>query len=148
MFKFISVTVETIKIVAEWTYDGFVKSVYVTPYFESIKADKILKGPDGCDGFIAYIDGSIAGLLEFYFEDDIMELGIALNPIFIGKGLGKEFIRQGIIFGIEKYNYNKKFIKLSVNEKNIPAIKAYQKAGFSYYKKNGDIFEMRKEIEY
>lgn len=147
MFTFIPATLETIKIIGEWTYEGFVKSVYVTPYYESIKVGKILKGPDGCDGFVAYENETVIGLFEFYFEDNIMEIGVALNPQLVGKGMGKDFVEEGIIFGINNYNYQNDYIRLTVNEKNKPAIKVYRKVGFSYYKKNGDIIEMRKQLK-
>jgi len=147
MFKFSPVTLETIKEIGNWRYDGVVKSIYITPYLESIRAEKSIKGPDGCDGFIAYIDNSLAGLFEFYFEDDIMEIGVALNPALVGKGLGKEFINSGIDFGIKNYDYSKDYIRLMVNESNKPAIKVYENLGFIHFKKNGDAIEMRKELK-
>jgi len=146
MFKFFPVTLETIKEIGKWRYKGVVKSIYITPYLESINAGECIKGPDGCDGFIAYIDDSIAGLFEFYFEDDIMEIGIALNPGLVGKGLGKDFIKSGIDFGINNYNYLKDYIRLTVNENNKSAIKVYENVGFNFYKKNGENVEMRKEL--
>ena len=147
MFEFSPVTLETIKVVGNWRYDGVVKSIYITPYLESIRAEKSIKGPDGCDGFIAYSDNSLAGLFEFYFEDDIMEIGVALNPDLVGKGLGKDFIDAGLDFGIENYNYTEDYIRLTVNENNKSAIKVYENVGFSYYNKNGDLIEMRKEVK-
>jgi ribosomal-protein-alanine N-acetyltransferase len=149
MFKFSPVTLETIKEVGNWKYNGVVKSIYTTPYLESIIAEECIKGPDGCDGFIAFIKHSIAGLFEFYFEDDIMEIGVALNPDLVGKGLGKEFIESGIDFGIKNYNYNykKEYIRLTVNEKNQSAVKVYEKVGFSYHSNNGDSIEMRKLLK-
>lgn len=147
MFKFSPVTLDTIKEVGNWRYDGVVKSIYITPYLESISAEESIKGPDGCDGFIAYSDSSIAGLFEFYFEDDIMEIGVALNPALVGKGLGKEFIDSGINFGIKNYDYSKDYIRLTVNENNKPAIKVYENLGFTHFNKNGDSIEMRKKIK-
>ena len=147
MFKFSPVTLETIKKIGSWRYDGVVKSIYITPYLESISSEDHIKGPDGCDGFIAYSDNCIAGLFEFYFEDDIMEIGLALNPDLVGKGLGKDFIKSGIDFGIKNYKYTKSYIRLTVNENNKSAIKVYENVGFSYYNKNGDLIEMRKEVK-
>ena len=93
MFEFMPVTIEAIKEIGNWRYDGFVKSVYVKPYLESIKDDKRIKGPDGCGGYMALKNKDIAGLFEFYFEYDIMAIGLALNPNLIGKGLGSKFIQ-------------------------------------------------------
>ena len=45
-----------------------------------------------------------------------MEIGLALNPSIIGKGLGVEFVTKGIEFGIEKYDYKEEYIKLNVDE--------------------------------
>lgn len=147
MFEFSPVTLETIKEIGDWRYDGVVKSIYITPYLESIRDKKNIKGPDGCDGFIANIDSQVAGLFEFYFEDDVMEIGVALNPTLVGKGFGKKFIREGLNFGIKKYNYTKDYIRLKVNEKNKSAIKVYESVGFNYFNKNGDLIEMRKDIK-
>lgn len=146
MFKFCPVTLEAIKEIGNWRYRGVVKSIYITPYLESINSDEYIKGPDGCDGFIAYIDNYIAGLFEFYFENDIMEIGIALNPALVGKGLSNEFIRSGIDFGINNYNYSMDYIRLVVNENNKSAIKVYENVGFNFYKKNDENIEMRKEL--
>lgn len=147
MFEFLPVTLETIKEVGNWRYDGVVKSIYITPYLESICTEKVIKGPDGCDGFIANVDNHIAGLFEFYFEDDIMEIGIALSPAFVGKGLGSKFVKSGIDFGIKNYKYTKDYIRLTVNESNKSAIKVYENVGFYHYNKNGDTIEMRKKIK-
>lgn len=146
MFKFSPVTLEAIKEVGTWRYDGVVKSIYVTPYLESINTEKGLKGPDGCDGYIATIDDSIAGLFEFYFEDNIMEIGVALNPALVGKGLGNEFIKAGINFGVKNYNYTRDYIRLIVNENNKSAIKVYENVGFYHYSRNGENIEMHKEL--
>lgn len=146
MFEFLPVTIEAIKEIGNWRYEGFVKSVYIKPYLESIKENKRLKGPDGCEGYVALKNNMIAGLFEFYFENDIMEIGLALNPDLVGKGFGSEFIREGIFFGLKAYNYKRDYIRLTVNEKNKPAIKVYKKVGFDYYKKNDDLIEMRMTV--
>lgn len=146
MFEFVPATIDAIRIIGDWQYDGFVKSVYVTPYLESIKSNKIAKGPDGCDGYVALKDEKVAGLFEFYFENGIMEIGVALSPNLVGKGLGKEFLQNGINFGIKNYEYNKEYIRLTVNENNQPAIRVYEKVGFKTFKKNGESVEMRKKL--
>ena len=97
---------------------------------------------------MALKNNAIAGLFEFYFEDDIMEITLTLNPDLIGKGFGSEFIREGIFFGLKAYNYKKNYIRLTVNEKNKPAIKAYKKVGFDDYNKNDSLIEMRMKINW
>ena len=111
------VTIEATKEIGDWRYEGFVKSVYIKPYLESIKEYKRLKGTDGCKGYVAINNNVIAGLFEFYFKNDIMAIGLVLNPDLVGKDFGREFIREGIFFGLKAYNYKKDYIRLTVNEK-------------------------------
>ncbi|RDY27275.1 GNAT family N-acetyltransferase [Romboutsia weinsteinii] len=52
-----------------------------------------------------------------------------VHPAYLKKGLGKMMIDFIIQYGVEN---NMKSIRLDVYEKNIPAIKLYEKCGFSY----------------
>jgi len=86
------------------------------------------------------------GLFEYYPKGDIIEIGLALSPELVGKGYGKDFVKQGIDFGIEHFNYQGEYIVLNVNLKNKAAVKVYKKAGFKEFKKEKDSIEMRKYI--
>ncbi|MFO7815207.1 MAG: GNAT family N-acetyltransferase [Halanaerobiales bacterium] len=132
------------RVINKWKYQGVVKEIYMDPYFESFeKGDIVLEGPGGCEGFAVYHKNEITGLFEYYTTDNIMEIGLALNPKFVGKGLGLDFLLAGLKFGIKNYNYKKEFIKLNVDKNNKPAIRLYKKAGFEIYKKNDDSYDMK-----
>lgn len=147
VFKFVPINLEYLKEIKNWKYDGFVKNIYVKPYFENVnKKNAELRGPDGCKGFAALYQNKLAGLFEYYFRKEIIEIGLALNPDFVDKGYGKEFVEQGIAFGIKHFNYQEKYIKLNVNINNKAAIRVYKKAGFTEYRRESDSIEMRKNI--
>ena len=75
--------------------------------------------------------------MEFYFKPDGVHLGLAINPVFVGKGLSKNFISEGIEFLQTNFsNFGK--IRLEVHRKNIQGIKAYESAGFKFYRRVDD----------
>lgn len=143
-FEFVPINLEYLKEIKKWKYDGFVKNIYLDPYFENIGENSSeLRGPDGCIAFAALIKNKLAGLFEYYFKGDIIEIGLALNPDFVGKGYGKDFVEQGIDFGIKHFNYQEEYIKLNVNINNKTAVRVYKKAGFKEYERKSDAIEMR-----
>lgn len=67
VFKFVPISLEYLKEIKNWKYDGFLKNIYVEPYFENINQKNAeLKGPDGCKGFAALNKNKLAGLFEYY----------------------------------------------------------------------------------
>ncbi|SIR17913.1 GNAT family N-acetyltransferase [Halanaerobium kushneri] len=146
-FKFVAINLEYLAEIKDWKYDGFIKKIYVDPYFENTDENNIeLRGPGGCIGFVALTQNKLAGLFEYYFRGEIIEIGLALNPAFVGKGYGKDFVEQGIAFGIEYFAYQEEYIKLNVNINNKAARRVYKKAGFKEYDREDDSIEMRKYI--
>ncbi len=137
------------KILGNWQYDGYVKKIYVDPYLKNNeKETDQMRGPGGCYGFVA-IDlekSQLVGLFEYYFNDDSMEIGLALNPALIGKGLAKNFVLKGVEFGVNYFDYAGDYVKLHVNTNNVPAVKAYRQAGFALASQDGDKLEMRKTV--
>jgi ribosomal-protein-alanine N-acetyltransferase len=143
-YVFVPMKIKEARIIDEWKYKGVVKEIYMAPYFESFEeGDIVLTGPGGCEGFAVYHNNKIVGLFEYYTSDNIMEIGLALNPKCVGKGLGLEFLFAGLKFGIINYHYKKEFIKLNVDKNNEPAIRLYIKAGFEIYNKNEETFDMK-----
>lgn len=59
-----------------------------------------------------------------------MSIGLGLKPELTGQGLGKEFARMSIDFGIQRLNYKGNTVKLMVASFNERAIKVYKKLGF------------------
>jgi len=146
-FKFVPINLEYLEEIRNWKYDGFIKNIYLDPYFENYDGNNSeLRGPGGCIGFAALNKDKLAGLFEYYFRGEIMEIGLALNPALVGKGFGKEFVEQGIAFGINHFAYQGDYLKLSVNIKNKAARSVYKKAGFKEHNRESDSIEMRKYI--
>lgn len=90
-----------------------------------------MKGPGGCEGFVALDHKNrLAGLFEVSIADQDMEIGLALHPEKVGKGLGKSFVNQGIRFAVRHFGYTGDETRLIVNIRNKPEVRVYEKAGF------------------
>ena len=146
-FNFVPITLEYAREIDEWHYDGKFEDLFMTPYFTSFEKDGVFKGPGGCDGFVALLDNNVSGLFEFTVSEPIMEIGLALEPGLVGKGIGVDLVNQGIEFGLKNYQSKITVIKLEVDFKNIAAIRVYEKAGFIKVKQTNDEIEMRREVD-
>ncbi len=143
-FDFVHMDMNYLNQIKNWKYSGFVKNIYVEPYFNSHDPKTgMMKGPGGCEGFAVLNQNKLVGMFEYYFYHNIMEIGLALSPELVGKGLGKDFVEQGINFGKNKFNYNQSYIRLTVNKHNKPAKIVYKKAGFVEYNREKNDIEMR-----
>ncbi len=143
-YTYKKMNMEDAKEIASWRYDGFMKKIFMDPYFAQYNPNsKEMKGPGNCDGFVVYHNDQILGLFEYYNVEDVIEIGLALNSRFIGKGLSKEFILDGIEFGLKKYQYEKAYIKITVEMGNDVAYKAYLSAGFIEVNRNKEEILMR-----
>ncbi|WP_409252571.1 GNAT family N-acetyltransferase [Bacillus sp. SCS-153A] len=145
-FTFKPLIIEYVKEIDSWNYEGFVEEVLMTPYFESYNETGTLIGPGGCEGFAAFLDNKPAGLFEFNIQGSTMEIGLALKPDLVGRGLGVPFVNQGIEFGIDHYQSQLNFVKLVVDTKNKAAIRVYEKAGFEEVDRTDSEIEMRKSL--
>jgi len=147
-YRFKPMQIEDAKKVKNWQYNGFIQKIFMEPYFKSYqKGDDILKGPNNCKGFAVYKDNDLFGLFEYYFNSSLMEIGLALNPKFVGSGMALEYLIEGLNFGIEYFNYQEELIKLNVNKENKPALKVYKKAGFQITNIEKEEFEMQIETK-
>ncbi len=124
----------------EWRYSGFEEAIYMDRYHESRdRGENPIKGPRGCFGFAVYNKENVLfGLMEYYFEEDGIYLGLAINPLFIGKGFSTKFIHDALYF-FKKNFKNESKVKIEVHRKNTAAIKSYEKCGFKFSKRDGDI---------
>lgn len=130
--------------IASWRYSGFMKEIYMKPYFDHYNdLTGEMKGPLQCDGFAVFNGNELCGLFEYYIKDGAIEIGLALAPSYIGKGFSKDFILSGIEFGVNLYDYHKDYILLSVDHRNIAAYKSYLKAGFVEYDRNDEEIFMK-----
>lgn len=123
-----------------WRYSGFEDRLYMDRYHESRERGEIpIKGPRGSFGYSVYnMDNTLFGLMEYYFEEDGIYLGLAINPSFVGRGFSTSFILEGITF-LENHFKIDKNIYIEVHRKNIQGIRAYEKCGFKFIKRSGDI---------
>lgn len=142
-FQFTPMTMDYLKEIDSWNYEGFVEQVLMTPYFKSMEETGQLIGPGGCDGFVALADGQPAGLFEFVVADDALEIGLALKPELIGRGFGADYVRQGIDFGRRHYQTELHSVMLTVELANKAAIRVYEKAGFEQLEQNEDGLAMK-----
>lgn len=142
LFTFKPLTIEYLKEIDSWDYEGFVEEVLMAPYFDSISKTGKLIGPGGCEGFTALLGKETAGLFEFNTQGSTMEIGLALKPELIGKGLGVNFVKQGIAFGIQYYGNKIERILLVVDSNNDAAISVYEKTGFKRIDQKDNEIEM------
>lgn len=77
----------------------------------------------------------LIGFYSYAFENDIMWIGLGLKPKLTGKGYGKSFMKQGLDFGINKFNYSESKILLTVAEFNKRAIHLYESFNFQFIEK-------------
>ncbi len=87
---------------------------------------------DSVEFAIETLDGRHIGggsLREFHQTARKAELALLIGETeFRGKGYGTEAVRLLVQVGFEQFNLNR--IWLTVNEQNLAAIRAYEKAGF------------------
>lgn len=146
-FTFKVITYDDVLIMEKWAYNGFEKSLFMDSYHESHKkGDNPILGPGSCKGFSVFIgENKLFGIFEYYFEADGVYIGLAINPKYVGRGYSKEFILSGLRFA--KGEYGVEDFKLAVHRKNIQAIKAYEKTGFTFVKKVDDELYYKIKIE-
>ncbi len=140
IYRFEEINYANVLEIESWRYSGFEKAIYMDRYHESReRGDNPLKGPRGCFGYAVFNkDNTLFGLMEYYFEKDGVYLGLAINPLFIGRGLSKQFIYEGIENLKKKHKFDKP-VKIEVHRKNIQGIRAYESYGFKFRSRKDDI---------
>lgn len=120
--------------IAKWRYDG----IYAFYDMDQDREDlgELLDPANWENRYFAALNENreLAGYFIYEFPDGIMRIGLGLKPQLTGKGLGKEFVLQGIGFGVKHFSYKNDSIDLLVAAFNKRAIKVYEKIGFTRIK--------------
>jgi RimJ/RimL family protein N-acetyltransferase len=103
------------------TIDEFMGGTYYSVYNENSALIGYF-----CYGETAQVPGG--RINNLYGGDSTIDIGLGLRPDLTGKGIGLEFLNEGINFAASKFNPS--CIRLTVATFNERAIKVYEKAGF------------------
>lgn len=103
---------------------------------------------EGTDFFVALIDEvELAGFIECTFDDeDILEVGCALMPEFLGKGLGFDFVSNCIEYLMEHYDYNQDRIITILKTEDTHARKVFERVGFLVTDESEEWIELSVEV--
>ncbi|BCB04647.1 GNAT family N-acetyltransferase [Bacillus sp. KH172YL63] len=142
-WMFQPISMRDVKLIDSWNYDDFIEQVSMKPYFHSFEETGRLIGPGGCEGFVVMSRNEAVGLFEYSIDSRILYIGLALNPSLTGKGLGLDFVRKGLEFGLSHYNQQIDEVRLYVDIRNTPAIRVYEKIGFEAIGEEAGDREMR-----
>jgi [ribosomal protein S18]-alanine N-acetyltransferase len=149
MFKFSPMTDETAEVIAyQWKYEGRYSFYDITADQEDLEE---FLSPDRSGYYQVERDGDLAGFFCFEkAESGPVEIALGMKPELTGKGLGLEFVLEGMSFAAA--NHPKASLSLSVATFNKRAIKVYEKAGFKpiehfLQETNGNTYEFLK-MEY
>ena len=119
--------------------------------YDTEKNETTLEGlisEEGTDFFVALIDEvELAGFIECTFDDeDILEIGCALMPEFLGKGFGFDFVSNCVEYLIEHYDYSQDRIITVLKTKDLHARKVFERVGFSVTDESEEWIELSVEV--
>lgn len=119
---------EAERIAAEWHYDGKYSFYDIDADEEDL--EEFLDPTQRENTFTVYRDGELVGFYSFNPQDSFtIDIGLGMHPALTGKGLGIEFLEEGLKFAQSSYHPTR--FTLSVATFNERAMKVYEKAGFS-----------------
>lgn len=133
MFDIKMMTRETATIISKWDFgegyefynieeDPYVVETFLNGHYYSVYKENILFG-FFCDGDSARINDS------YELSEDILDIGFAISPSFIGRGYGRSFIQ--FILTYYQMTLNMKRFRLTVADFNKRAIYLYEQIGFA-----------------
>lgn len=112
-----------------WRYTGSRPTVNITPEMEREWATKAIADPTRANYAICTADGAYVGnVYLIHLRDGVGELGIFLGERSChGKGYGAQALEE--LKRIAKDDLALSSILINVDEKNIPALRTYEKCG-------------------
>jgi [ribosomal protein S18]-alanine N-acetyltransferase len=114
--------------VSQWHYDG-PYAVYDVNMLPAMALQALFRLA-GVTIYFAALDeaGQLAGFFSFVPRGDAVEVGLAMRPDLTGRGLGLEFLLEGLAFARRRFA-PKQFV-LDVATFNQRAMRVYERAGF------------------
>ena len=96
--------------------------------------------------FVVSDGGELIGF--YYFDDrqDTVEIGLGLRPDLTGKGLGREFVLEGVAFAHDRFPGRR--VTLNVAAFNERAITIYERVGFRRTGEHVRTFERWGEVPF
>jgi len=82
-------------------------------------------------GFFCFGDAATVKNGEAFYNDDALDIGLALAPSLCGQGLGLQFLHEGVLYARKHYP-QAQALRLSVLVWNLRARRLYQRYGFQY----------------
>jgi len=138
MTEFRKLNLNDIERISNWEYYSGEK-ISMEPYLKSfLNGYEDPRGFDNCIGRAVYFESRILGLFEYYERKEGMEIGLVLSPEFRGKGKSELLLVEGIKYAYKTLGYSGEKIYLTVEEDNVPAVRAYIKFGFEEYSRFTD----------
>ena len=97
----------------------------------NINLDRLLERTS-CDFFSVLNNDEVIGFIESYFdEDDNLDMGCALLPEFLGKGLGFDFITECVEFIIDYFQFSGEEVYTILSKCDEHSIGMFEKVGFN-----------------
>ncbi len=85
---------------------------------------------EGYEFFVSFIDDEIVGYIECFFEEEVLEVGMALLPEYIGIGIGTDFVFQAVEYLVDYYDYSGEVIRSYINGEDDRTISVLERVGF------------------
>ncbi len=121
--------------VYEWSNDEIVrKNSFNSDAIELETHKKWFKNKIHCKNtlfLIALVNNKAAGVVRYELGDDKSVIGIMISKTYRGQKLASEFLRES---AKEYFSTNHQPILAYIKKENLASVKAFQKAGYSFFK--------------
>ncbi|MGD9910534.1 MAG: GNAT family N-acetyltransferase [Candidatus Izemoplasmatales bacterium] len=135
---FSPITIDDVREISSWKYEGYLRDIIMTPYFDNYAQNKPLRGFENASAYSFFWNGELFALLELYQRVGGIELGIALAPKFTGLSLSYDYLDQVISFIKEIRRSDDNYVYVRADLGHTQANHLYQKYGFVEVSKDED----------